>query len=372
MKASSRDERIWLAVGSLVILALAAGGFILWYTQAVMVPFVLAVFIAIVVSPVVDDLVVRRHIPQSLAVFAAILVVLGILASSVPFVIYAVQEVAAEADDYGGKFNAMADRVLDQFEKWHMPIDEAKVTSAIRKSLPAWAGQTVDKVARVLTNGFLILVFVIFLLAGRNPYRIREGIYAEIESKIRSYIATKFTVSAVTGILVWMILSLFGLKLAVLFGMTAFLLNFIPSVGSVISTLLPLPLALAQFSNPWMVVGVVAVPGVVQNVIGNAIEPKLMGKGLELHPVTILLALAFWGLLWGLVGMVLAVPMVASIRIVLVRFDTTRALGNLLAGELPGGDAAAGRRQGDRNAAAHARRWLPKKPRQPQVFRSRR
>ena len=132
-----------------------------------------------------------------------------------------------------------------------------------------------------------------------------------------------------------------GLHMAFVFGLLTFLLNFIPSIGSVIATLLPLPLAMVailDYGNWPLIISVVAIPGALQMVIGNVIEPKLMGRGLELHPVTILLSLAFWGLLWGYMGMVLAVPITAIIRIILIRFETTRAIGNLLGGKLPGED----------------------------------
>lgn len=337
MNSSHRDEQIWLAVGSLMILALVAVGVLLSYTRGVMIPFVLAVFIAVVVSPIVDFLVVRFHVPQAIAVLLAILAVLGILACLGLFLIVAIQTVIETAGEYTESFADMTERVLTRLEEWKIPIDQQKIADGLEAQLPSLATQTVGTATGLLSNGLLILIFVIFLLAGRNPHVIREGIYAEIEAKIRSYIATKLAVSAVTGLLVWAILALFGLRMAGLFGILSFLLNFIPSIGSIIATLLPLPVAVAQFGgSPWMVVGVVAVPGALQNLVGNAIEPKLMGKGLQLHPVTILLALAFWGLLWGLVGMILAAPIMASIRIVLVRFDTTRPLGNLLAGQLPG------------------------------------
>jgi AI-2 transport protein TqsA len=78
---------------------------------------------------------------------------------------------------------------------------------------------------------------------------------------------------------------------------------------------------------------VVAVPGAIHSILGNLVEPKLMGEGLDLHPVTVLLALSFWGLLWGIAGMFLAVPITAAIRIVLIQFDTFRPIGNLLAGD---------------------------------------
>jgi AI-2 transport protein TqsA len=112
-------------------------------------------------------------------------------------------------------------------------------------------------------------------------------------------------------------------------------LSYIPNVGPIIATFLPLPVAVTQFHDPWMILGVVAVPGAIHMAIGNFIAPKLMGRGLELHPVTVLLALAFWGLLWGVVGMVLAVPIVAMLRIVLEKFSTTHPLANLLTGHLP-------------------------------------
>ncbi|MGW8257186.1 MAG: AI-2E family transporter, partial [Thermoguttaceae bacterium] len=80
---------------------------------------------------------------------------------------------------------------------------------------------------------------------------------------------------------------------------------------------------------------VVAIPGALQMLIGNVIEPKLLGRGLELHPVTVLLVLAFWGLLWGYMGMVLAVPITAILRIVLMRFETTKTMGDLLGGHFP-------------------------------------
>ena len=194
----------------------------------------------------------------------------------------------------------------------------------------------VGTVLDVLSNTVFVTIFVIFLLAGRNPHAVRSGVYADIDLKIRKYIITKLGVSAVTGILVWVTLRLIGLELAVVFGILAFMLNFIPSIGSVISTFLPLPVAMAQFQGELMpILLVVLIPGAVQIVMGNGIEPKLMGDGLNLHPVSILLALSFWGLLWGVVGMFLAAPITAVVRIILMQFEAFKPLGQLLAGKLP-------------------------------------
>jgi AI-2 transport protein TqsA len=186
----------------------------------------------------------------------------------------------------------------------------------------------------------LVAFFVVFLLLGRNPLQRRTGIYADIENTIRGYIVTMTALSALTSILVGAVLWALGLDMAWLFAFLVFLLCYIPNIGPIIATVLPIPIALTQFHNPWMIVATIAIPGAIHMFIGNIVAPKLMGRGMELHPVTVLLALAFWGLIWGIVGMVLAMPIVATMRIVLSRISTTRPLAGLLAGRLPGREPA--------------------------------
>ncbi len=192
---------------------------------------------------------------------------------------------------------------------------------------------TVGTIFGFLSGMLFVCFFVIFLLAGRNPYAEHSQMYRDVVVNMRRYLGTKVITSALVGVLVWASLAVLGMELASVFGVLAFLLNFIPVIGPIIVTVLPIPLAMAQFQSPWPVILVVAVPGVIHNVIGNIIEPKMMGKGLDLHPVTIMLALSFWGLLWGIVGMFLAAPITAAMRIVLMQFDTFRPIANLLAGE---------------------------------------
>jgi len=118
-----------------------------------------------------------------------------------------------------------------------------------------------------------------------------------------------------TALLVGLVLWALGLHMAWLFAFLVFLLCYIPNIGSIIATLLPIPVAVTQFSdNPAMIVAAVVIPGTIHLTIGNLVAPKLEGRGLELHPVTVLLALAFWGLLWGIVGMVLAIPAAQVLR----------------------------------------------------------
>ena len=356
MRTRIHEERIWLVIGSLMILATATLAVALVYTEPVMVPFVLAIFIVTIVSPIVDFLVVRLRFPHSLAIAATLMLVLAIMAVFAFLLYKASMEINAEADKYSGEFLRMADRAIDQLREWNIvkgtaeeTLDEVttRLTNELKAQLPSLLSSTLGTATNILSVGLLVVIFVIFMLAGRQSPPETAGVYAEIESAIRRYSLTKFIISAVTGVLVGGLLWLFGLPMAGVFGMLAFLLNFIPSIGSIVSTLLPIPVAIKHFEGDfWMIVLVVALPGAVHTIIGNVIEPKLMGKGLELHPVTVLLALVAWGLVWGPIGMVLAVPITAMIRIILVRFETTKAIAEVLAGRLPGQGKAAAKHAG--------------------------
>ena len=117
------------------------------------------------------------------------------------------------------------------------------------------------------------------------------------------------------------------------FGLLAFLLNFIPSVGSVVATLLPLPIVLVSPEiSTKVAVAAIAVPSAIQLVFGNFLEPKIMGESLDLHPATILLSLILWGTLWGVLGMILSVPITVVVKILCERFEGSRPVADLLAG----------------------------------------
>jgi AI-2 transport protein TqsA len=335
MRRSLRAEQNWLATISLMVIAFVVGSAGLAYTRAVMVPFVLAIFIATTVAPLVDYQVLRLRAPRPLALITVLLLVFGIVTAFTILMLFALESIATTAREYSDSFLKIPRQLAELSTSLGLDVDTELILYDLRSRLPRMISQSAGTAMSFVSLAALTVIFVFFLLLGRDSARVRTGIAAEIDSSVRRYIATKFVISGVTGILVWAILALFGLRMAGLFGMLAFLLNFIPSVGSVIATLLPIPIAIAQFDNIWIVIGVVTFPGIVQMTIGNFIEPKVMGDGLQLHPASILLALAFWGLLWGPVGMLLGVPITATIRIILMRFETTRPIADMLAGKMP-------------------------------------
>jgi AI-2 transport protein TqsA len=340
----SRSDYSLLTTVSIMVLAAVAIAVALIYTRPVMVPFVLAIFVSYLVSPVVDFLRVRLRLPRVAAVAIALLIaaglftLLGLLVTTSTRNLLDIENLRL----YQEKIGDLATRFFGVLDRRDIDLGQDQFIETLNdpellQNLPLLGAlqSTVGTALKLLTNGVLVFIFLIYLMVGRNPNKFREGFYAQIDSKIRSYLVIKFITSATTGLLTGIILALFGLPLALVFGVMAFLLNFIPSIGSLIATLLPLPIALIHFDSGVAITLVILLPGAVQFTIGNIIEPLVMGEGLDLHPVTILLALVFWGLLWGVVGMLLAAPITGVLRIVLGRLEITRPVAELLAGRLP-------------------------------------
>ncbi len=335
-----------LVTGSMLVIAAVAITVALIWARAVMVPFVLALLLTYMVTPIVDVLQTRLRVPRFLALLAAFVVIAAGISVLVLLLVTSVEGLADNAAQYEQTWNQLVgwaqQTYLELSDRFGVDLGlEAQVNDLAAQlgELPimalGWAKNTAGGVLNFLSTAFLVLIFVIYLILGHTPSEKRKGLWAEVDRKVRRYIVTKVLTSATTGVLTGVILWLLGVDLALVFGMMAFLLNFIPSIGSIIATLLPLPIALMQFGFGWELAAVLVLPGSVQMTIGNGIEPKIMGDSLDLHPITILLTLIFWGLVWGPVGMLLAAPITAVLKIVLERFDTTRPVAQLLAGRLP-------------------------------------
>jgi AI-2 transport protein TqsA len=196
------------------------------------------------------------------------------------------------------------------------------------------------RISQVLLEMFsaslIVLIYVFFLLLGAPTGASSSQVVQDVDKQIRSYLSLKTIISVLTGFAFGTALWLFGVPMAIAFGMLAFLLNFIPNIGPVIASLLPLPLILLdpEGSVFWMA-SVLTVTFGIQFVSGNVLEPKIMGQQSDLHPIVVLLALMFWGMLWGIVGMFLATPVTAAIRIGLSQFEQTKFVAELMAGRWP-------------------------------------
>jgi AI-2 transport protein TqsA len=334
----------------LLILSGIGIAFALYFLKPVLIPFVLAVFLAIGLRPVVEVQVRRLRLPHALAVISTLVLGVAILAALGLLVSISVGELAANSDEYV--------RQTDRLIRWagehlrmgpNQPPGGAETRPFARMVLPGEQVRSIifsisTAVMNLASNGMLVLICLCFLLFGdAGPRRRTTGVWREIVRGIREYIVTKVLISAVTGVLVGLTLWVLGIKLALVFGLMAFLLNFIPNIGSIVATLLPLPVVLLapDVSTPRAVLAI-ALPGAVQFFVGNVLEPRVMGKSFDLHPIAILLALIFWGVLWGIVGMFLAVPLTAALKVLFMRHPYTAPLAGVLAGHVVDEEATAG------------------------------
>ena len=338
----------------LIILSAVAGAFALYWLRPVLEPLVLAAVIAIALAPVVDAQVRHLRFPRRLAVATTLILGVLILFLLGLVVSRSINTLVANADTYKHRMEELWGRVSTVLHLDEQTLagasDADTIPPATKPALDApvkIVGQMLLSTSRaimnILSNGFLILIFLCFLLAGSALAEgAPGGIGATIRDEIRRYIVIKVMLSAATGVLIGLVLWVLGVELALVFGLLAFLLNFIPTLGSVIATLLPLPVVvISPDVSPTAAVLAIALPACVQVGIGNVLEPRIMGRSLDLHPISIILALIFWGMLWGIVGMLLAVPMAAITRLLLSKTEIGAPLAALLGGHMPGARAEA-------------------------------
>ncbi len=308
--------------------------------ESMLVPFLLSLFIAVIFSPPLAWMN-QRGVPNALA----ILIVIGCIVV-VGFVVGAVlgQSIAnfrSDLPEYSAKLESMSVNVKVWLEGLGVTIDTAQWKQSVNPAAAlSIAGNTLSSFGNVMTNAFMILLTTVFILAEevgfsdkfRHAYRDSEKTLAAIgrfTKSVNQYIAIKSALSLLTGFLIFIWLWVLDVDYPVLWGLMAFLLNYVPTLGSILAAIPAVLLALVQlgpFSSLLVGLGYVAV-----NVgVGNILEPRITGKGLGLSALVVFLSLVFWGWVLGPVGMLLSVPLTMTVKIALESFEETRWLGVML------------------------------------------
>lgn len=345
----SREQGL-LVTGSLVLLAAVATSFALWWASSVAIPFVMALLITYLILPIVDALQLRLRAPRWLAILAALLILVAGGGLLTLLLATSITDLAANGATYEASIRTLGNDLVglvDQVAAWagvpSIPADldpvalllESVNIDSVLSTVGVGATNVLGSVSSFAANATMVLLFAVIIIAGRQPLETRDGLWGEIDASVRRYLGLKFAASTVTGLLTWLMLLLLGVPLSMVFGVLAFLLNFIPTVGSLVAMVLPVPMAYLAFPDqPLIWLAAFALPGSVQFIVGNVIEPYFQGDSLDLHPITVLLTLIFWSLLWGVAGAVISVPITSVIKVVLARFETTRPVAELLAGRM--------------------------------------
>jgi len=213
--------------------------------------------------------------------------------------------------------------------------------------IPSFLTSIASSITSILASGGLILIYIGFLfleqghftnkitalVADPNKEQDANKIINRIRDDIQKYITIKIITSSLTGMLSYIILRIADVDFAGVWGLLIFLLNFIPTVGSIIATIFPALIALAQSDGYTLFLVVLFGIGALQVCIGNILEPRLMGSSFNLSPIIILLNLALWGYIWGIPGMFLCVPFLIIVTIILSHFPQTRPMAIILSSD---------------------------------------
>ena len=309
----------------------------------VIVPFILSVFIAIICNPALTWMTAKR-VPKGLAITLIIsfVVLAGMWLANL--VGKAVNDFSSQLPAYQAQLTEKFGGLSSQLAQYNFPVELNQLTEYFD---PGAAMNVVTMIVGgfggVMANLFLILLTVIFMMseASSLPKKLHVALddpdmrMAQIDqflASVNQYLAIKTMVSMATGTIIGLVLWAMGLDYWVLWGVLAFLLNYIPNIGSIIAALPAVLLAVIQLGIGWAG-GVVALYLLVNIVMGNAVEPRFLGKGLGLSTLVVFLSLIFWGWLLGTVGMLLSVPLTMILKIGLESNNSTRWLALLLGGE---------------------------------------
>lgn len=308
--------------------------------EVIVIPFLLALFIAVLCAPMVFWMQ-RRKVPIGVALLGVLLLilllslVLGVLVSS------SLKDFSMHLDFYQQRINNLLPLATKWLDRWHVSIPDNLLVDHFNPGvIMKMASQLFGAFSSVLTNTLLILLTVIFLLleavhmpgkihrAFKNPRQHFSDMQRVLDT-IKNYMMIKTIISCVTGIAVFVWLRFQGVDYPVLWGVLAFLLNYVPNIGSIIAAVPPMFLALIQL-GPGSALFTGAGFVLINLIIGNAIEPRYMSKGLGLSTLVVFLSLIFWGWVLGPVGMLLSVPLTMTLKIICEANESTHWISVLL------------------------------------------
>lgn len=316
--------------------------------QGLLVPFLLSAFIAIISAPALTYLTSHK-IPTAIALIFVILCIAGVGMLLGVMVGSAVDDFSMQLPQYQTKLKGITAELLQWIADQGIAIPEQALSKILDPSKAmTMAAQGLTGLGSLLTNTFLILLTVVFILmeAAGFPAKLHAiladpehsyGHFDRFVENIKRYMVIKTITSMLTGVAVYIWLVVIGVDYPELWGVVAFFLNYVPNIGSIIAAVPAVLLALIQLGPGaalWTGAGFV----IVNNIVGNIIEPKFMGKGLGLSSLVVFLSLVFWGWILGTVGMFLSVPLTMTIKIALDSREDTRWMAILLGPEIDEGN----------------------------------
>ena len=329
------------------MLVLFAVGFILHLLGSIFKPLLIALLFSFVLE-VPINLMRKIKIPKIIAIIV-VLIITFVLLYLIGLLIYSnIDLFAADFPRYQTKFNELYLKIIKSLKIPHENIiqyySHINWSELLQKlSIPKIISSSVGSFITFLVNLFLVLLFTVYILLGREHLisRVAQAfpgersekfyrVFENINRGVQKYLVAKAIISIGTGLSAAIILLIFGVDFAWIWGLLTFILNFIPNIGSVIATLPPILVAIFQFGRLFPAVWVAILLVATQMIWGNVIEPAVMGKSLNMSPLVVIVSLIFWGFIWGPIGMILAIPISSSIQIVCANIESLKPISVLM------------------------------------------
>jgi len=318
---SNRLEKI--ATVAIVIIMTISIGFALSVLKAILMPFIIAILLAYLFSPLVETAAKKWHVRRPLSIFIIFFFIFILTAWLGTFLVQNTKEFIADWPTYQKELELNIEKIAVRTQLNRTDI--VQFLENTLKNLPF--SQSFTNMMVFLVNILLSLLFMAFILLSVHtiPNKLYHAfskkraakisiIINNINKQIQQYLAIKTLVSFLTGISVYVALFLLDINFAFLWATLAFFLNYIPNIGSFIAGIPPIVTALLQYDIVKALI-VLAIFVFLQFLWGNVVEPLIIGKKLNLSPIVVLLSLLFWGWLWGIVGAIIAVPIMAIMKI---------------------------------------------------------
>ncbi|MCH5288680.1 MAG: AI-2E family transporter [Treponema sp.] len=331
----------------LLFLCIIAAGVILKVTASIVIPVAVAILLSLVFYPGISKLHEKLHFPWWLAILVVFVLFFAIIGSIANIITTGIRSILASLPAYEARLNTIYALIAERFNL-EMNTDMTFFQNmwshiSIRNTVGKYALNFTNILYDFTRNLLLVVLFSVFLLTEmhaikdkvrvafpQNDGRVKK-ITHDIVTDVTRYISLKFITSLATGLFVILLFLPIKMKFVVVWGFLAFVLNFIPTFGSIISGVLTVLFALVQFyPSVGTVVYVAAVMLAINLVIGSIIEPRVQGENLGISPFIILVSLSLWGWMWGFVGMLIAVPLMVIVKIICENVSYLKPLGILL------------------------------------------
>jgi AI-2 transport protein TqsA len=326
----------------LTVITIVIAGAVLRFARSVFIPLLIALFIGYMMDPVVS-LLRRARIPLIVAVLVTGVIFLGAFLFFSYVLFESAQDFAASFPRYQRAFINMINDLLTRLQI-AANIFGVQILDELRKiPIGSIVLSTIQSVFGFVTEFIVIFVFSLLFLFGKygftrkllRSFPQKEAkrivmVLLHIDRDLRKYIGIKSFVSILVGAGTGLTLALFHVEFAVIIGVLTFLLNFIPYLGSTIAVVVAVLIPLVQFGSWATALWILLVLLALQNIMAQLVEPNLVGAGLKLSIPVVFVSLFFWGWLWGAPGVLLAVPMTTSLKIVMEDIPMLRPFARLL------------------------------------------